>query len=60
MCALVFNNCEEKYDKINAASEALQNRVIAADVQASDRTVVETASKMVIDAVGLIAGPEFP
>jgi hypothetical protein len=60
VCALLFNYCEEKYDKINAALEALNNEVIAADVQASDRTVVETASKMVIEAAGLIAGSEFP
>jgi hypothetical protein len=59
VCTLLFNYCEEKYDKINPALEALNNKVIVADVQASDRTVVETASKMVIEAAGLIAGPEF-
>jgi hypothetical protein len=30
VCTLSFSYCEEKYDKINAALEALNNKVIAA------------------------------
>jgi hypothetical protein len=59
VCALSFNYCEEKYGKINAALEALNNKVIAADVQPLTARSLRRPAKWSSRAPELIAGPEF-